>query len=73
MLDHMARPKSGKPILLVLVAHLIITTLTWRDLNNRPPEQVRGNKLVWRIASGANTVGSLAYLLFGRRRAAVQS
>jgi hypothetical protein len=66
----MAKTAPSRPLMAVIgVAHLIITALTWRDLCRRPPELVRGSKLIWRIASAANTGGSLAYLLFGRRRA----
>jgi hypothetical protein len=54
----------------VLVVHLIIATLTWRDIKRRPAAQIRGPKPVWRLASAANTLGSLAYWLVGRRPAA---
>ncbi|HEX4702670.1 MAG TPA: hypothetical protein VH352_11125 [Pseudonocardiaceae bacterium] len=66
----MSRSKPNKPLLvLIAVAHVIITSLTWRDLSRRPAEQVRGSKLVWRVAAAANTMGSVAYLLIGRRSA----
>ena len=52
----------------VAVGHLTAVALTWRDLRNRSPEQVRGNKKIWRAASAVNTLGSAAYWLFGRRR-----
>ena len=66
--DAMARRPPNMPaVLMISVAHLLITSLKWRDLNRRPPELVRGNKLAWRIAAAVNTMGSLAYLLFGRR------
>ena len=67
-LDEMMRSKPPTVLLaLILSAHLIITGLTWQDLHQRPVNQVYGNKRMWRIASGLNTVGSLAYLLVGRR------
>ncbi len=50
-----------------LVAHASIAALTWRDLRRRTPEQVRGNPRLWRVASAANTLGSVAYWLVGRR------
>ena len=60
--------KPNKPLLAIAgVIHLVVMTLTWRDLQNRPADQIRGNKWIWRIASGVNTSGSLAYWLFGRR------
>jgi hypothetical protein len=55
-------------MVLIGAAHVTVTTVTWRDLRRRPPEQVRGAKWFWRIVSGANTLGSVLYLLFGRRR-----
>jgi len=64
----MVRSKPSLPVLLACgLAHLIITALTWRDLSRRPAGLVRGNKLFWRVAASVNTLGSLAYLLIGRR------
>jgi len=60
------RPSPAR-VVPVLVAHLVITSFTWRDLRNRADDQVRGNKSVWRLVSALNTLGSLAYWLFGRR------
>jgi hypothetical protein len=64
---------TRKPNKLVLAAvavvHLTVMTLTWRDLRGRPAGQVRGNKRFWQVASALNTSGSVAYWLFGRRRA----
>ena len=63
---------DNKPNKLVLTAiaaaHLTAVTLTWRDLRSRTAEQVRGDKRIWQLASAANTLGSGAYWLFGRRR-----
>jgi hypothetical protein len=50
-----------------LVAHVVITAFTWRDLRRRTDDQVRGSKRIWRMASAVNTLGSLAYWLFGRQ------
>jgi len=61
--------KHSKQILAgALVVHAIAVTFTWRDLNHRDADEVRGNKKFWRIASGMNTMWSAAYWLFGRRR-----
>jgi hypothetical protein len=61
-----------KPNKLVLVAigvtHLGITAWTWRDIQQRPAGQIRGSKKLWRVLSAANTTGSGAYWLVGRRR-----
>lgn len=66
----MPESKRPNPVVLaaILLAHLGITALTWRDLRHRPADQVRGPKPLWRVLSAANTLGSLGYLLFGRRR-----
>lgn len=68
----MARRRKHKKEVLAaaLVVHAIAVTFTWRDLNHRAADQVRGNKKFWRVASGMNTMWSAAYWLFGRRRAA---
>jgi hypothetical protein len=55
-------------IVIVFVVHLILVRLTWRDLRRRPDAAVRGQKRFWRLASGLNTSGSVAYWLFGLRR-----
>jgi hypothetical protein len=60
--------QQKKLIFVVLVVHLLLAKLTWRDLRRRPDAAVRGKKRVWRFASGVNTTGSVAYWLFGRRR-----
>jgi hypothetical protein len=60
--------QQKKVIAVALVLHLILLTLTRRDLRRRPDAAVRGRKRLWRIAATVNTTGSLAYWLFGRRR-----
>ena len=64
----MLQRKNIRRVIPVLVAHAAITTLTWRDLQRRPDDQVRGSKRLWRVASAINTVGSAAYLAVGRKR-----
>lgn len=51
----------------IAVLHLTATSLTWRDLRDRPAALIRGDKTAWRIASAVNTVGSVAYWVYGRR------
>jgi hypothetical protein len=60
--------QQKKVIAVALVVHLIVLTLTWRDLARRPADAVRGPKRLWRLAATMNTSGSLSYWLFGRRR-----
>jgi hypothetical protein len=63
------RPPAQRLLALTMIAvSLAIVTLAERDLQHRPAEQVRGNKRLWRLLS-LNALGSLAYLLYGRRRA----
>ena len=35
-------------LVVVLVVHLILVRLTWRDLRRRPDAAVRGQKRLWR-------------------------
>jgi hypothetical protein len=70
--DALTEPQK-KAIVMVLVVHLILLTLTWLDLRRRPDAAVRGKKRVWRFASSVNTTGSVAYWLFGRRRVPPQA
>lgn len=62
------RAPNPKVIAAIVVGHLTLTTLAWRDMRNRPDDQIRGSKKVWRVATGANSVNSLAYFIFGRKR-----
>ena len=58
----------NKPLLAAaLTVHLVAMTLTWRDIALRPTERLRGSKAAWRIASAANTLGSVGYWAVGRR------
>jgi hypothetical protein len=50
----------------MLLVSLAVVGFAERDLRQRPEEQVRGSKLVWRLAS-LNALGALAYLGLGRR------
>jgi hypothetical protein len=55
-------------IVIVLLVWAIVTPFTWRDLRRRSPDQIRGSKWMWRVAS-SNLTGSIAYFLFGRKQA----
>ncbi|HEV2967920.1 MAG TPA: hypothetical protein VG009_07445 [Candidatus Dormibacteraeota bacterium] len=59
--------KQKRILSVALVIHVIMLSLTWRDLSTRPAAAVRGKKRIWRLWSGMNTTGSIAYWLFGRR------
>jgi 4-hydroxybenzoate polyprenyltransferase len=63
------KQKPNKAVLVAIaVVHLTVARLTWRDIQSRPADQIRGNKTFWRVASGVNTLGSVGYWLLGRRR-----
>jgi hypothetical protein len=59
--------KQKRILTVALVIHVIMLSLTWRDLSKRPATGVRGKKGLWRLASLMNTSGSVTYWLFGRR------
>jgi hypothetical protein len=44
-----------------------IAALTLRDLSHRSSDRVRGPKALWRVVGTANTAGSAAYWIFGRK------
>jgi hypothetical protein len=61
--------KPNKYVLAGLaVVHVIVVTLTWRDIGSRTPDQVRGNKRFWQVFSALNMGNAALYWLFGRRR-----
>jgi len=63
------RRPSPATIAVLLVAHLVVTSVTWRDIRHRSEEQIRGSKRLWRVLSATNMSWSLAYFLLGRKRA----
>jgi len=60
--------RAAKKIVGLIVAAVLIF-VAQRDLRRRPAELVRGRVGVWKVVAMAGP-GALAYLLFGRRRAA---
>jgi len=50
------------------LAHLVVTTLAWRDLQRRPSSGIRGPRTLWKVLTAMNTANSLLYLLVGIRR-----
>jgi len=61
--------KKARVVAAALALQATVATVTIRDINKRPKEAVRGPKMLWRLAN-ANTVGSVAYWLIGRKRGA---
>ena len=67
---HMTKERKSLLVALyVALIHVPVTVLTWRDLNSRPADQIRGPRVLWRLLSAANTGGTVAYWLIGRRKA----
>jgi len=54
-------------LVLVLAGHVLAAAWTWRDIRQRPAQQIRGSKGLWRLLSAVNTLGTVAYWLIGRR------
>ena len=52
----------------IVAGHVLVTSLVWRDIRNRPADRIRGSKRLWRMATAANSGNSVLYLLFGRKR-----
>jgi hypothetical protein len=63
----MERDSGSRALVLILIGHVLVAAWTWRDIRRQPPQQVRGSKTFWRIASAVNTLGSVGYWLIGRR------
>lgn len=62
------RTQKTRVVIAAVLVQAAIAAVTVRDLNRRPAEAVRGPKPLWRLLGSANTLGSLAYWLVGRRR-----
>lgn len=53
------------------IVQLALQAAALRDLRHRTAREVRGPRWVWGAASFVNTVGPVAYFVFGRRRTVV--
>ena len=49
-------------------AQAVIGFITLRDIKKRGKEGVRGPRFIWKIWGTTNTLGSLMYWKFGRRK-----
>lgn len=59
-------PRQKRFSTLTLIVSLILIAAAERDLQHRPPAQLRGNKLVWRLLC-LNGLGALVYFKWGRQ------
>lgn len=71
MNEALTRFKAASPVAQAAIVGLTAWNL-WliataqRDIQRRPAEEVRGPKLLWRLACLTNTVGPLVYFRWGR-------
>jgi hypothetical protein len=52
------------------IAHVAVTTVTWRDISRRRADQLRGPRWFWRVFTGIQMGNSAIYWLFGRKSGA---
>lgn len=60
--------QKARLVLATVALQAGLATVTVRDINRRPKQAVRGPKLLWRLVGSANTLGSIAYWVLGRKR-----
>lgn len=60
-------PAARIGVIAVGAAQLAFLAAAQRDISRRTPEQIRGPKIFWRLASLINFVGPGSYFIFGRR------
>ena len=62
---------QGRPnpllVAAILIVHITIATLTWRDISSRTAVEVRGPKNLWRVVTALNSASSAAYWIVGRK------
>ncbi len=61
-------PRQRAAIVSLGLLELGLKALAARDIQRRPADQIRGSKMLWRLALLVNTFGPLGYFLLGRRR-----
>jgi hypothetical protein len=54
-------------IVAITAWNLWLTAAAERDIQRRPAAELRGRKVIWRLACLTNTVGPLIYFRWGRR------
>jgi hypothetical protein len=61
-------PAYQAAIAAITAWNLWLSAAAERDIHRRPPAEVRGPKLIWRVVCLTNTVGPAVYFRWGRRR-----
>jgi len=55
-------------IFLLGIASIALLVAALVDIQKRAPEEINGNKNAWRLLAFVNSIGPIAYFLFGRKR-----
>jgi hypothetical protein len=61
-------PRQRAGVIALALAELSLKLAAARDIKRRPADQIRGSKLLWRLALLVNTIGPLGYFCLGRRK-----
>jgi Phospholipase_D-nuclease N-terminal len=59
-------PVRQSAIVAITAWNVSLIVLSQRSLNRTPARQIRGPKALWRLACLTNSLGPLAYFLWGR-------
>ncbi|HWH11454.1 MAG TPA: hypothetical protein VG165_10025 [Solirubrobacteraceae bacterium] len=61
-------PPAGQAAVVAVTAwNVTLSIAAERDIQRRRSDEIRGNKLVWRLLCLTNTVGPAIYFRWGRR------
>jgi hypothetical protein len=60
-----SRDRRPSVAVAIIVLSLVVVIIAERDVHRRPRSQIRGPKLIWRLAN-LNALGALGYLVWGR-------
>jgi hypothetical protein len=63
--------RPSRPVLaLLIVAHVMVTVVTLRDISRREDQEVRGPRWFWRIVTPLQMGNSAVYWALGRKNGA---
>ncbi|MEJ2711405.1 MAG: PLDc N-terminal domain-containing protein [Anaerolineales bacterium] len=61
-------PTSQRLVALAGVFDILLLVAALSDLSRRGPEEINGNKTIWKLVVWVDFLGPGAYFLFGRKR-----
>lgn len=61
-------PTSQRLVALAGVFDIMLLVAALSDLSRRSPEEINGNKTIWKLVVWVDFIGPGAYFLFGRKR-----